>query len=61
MSNGYGDNAGLATLGGGRKPSVAGLISERAIESGADEMEFRLDGVRCWQRPTGCEMLTHHG
>jgi predicted TIM-barrel fold metal-dependent hydrolase len=30
-SNGYGGNAALAVLGGGRKPSVAGLIPERAI------------------------------
>jgi predicted TIM-barrel fold metal-dependent hydrolase len=30
-ANGYGGNAALAVLGGGRKPSVAGLISERAI------------------------------
>ena len=30
-ANGYGGNAALATLGGGRKPSVAGLISERVI------------------------------
>ena len=30
-ANGYGGNAALAALGGGRKPSVAGLISERAI------------------------------
>ena len=30
-ANGYGGNAALAILGGGRKPSVAGLIPERAI------------------------------
>jgi predicted TIM-barrel fold metal-dependent hydrolase len=30
-ANGYGGNAALAVLGGGRKPSVAGLIPERAI------------------------------
>jgi predicted TIM-barrel fold metal-dependent hydrolase len=30
-ANGYGGNAALAALGGGRKPSVAGLIPERAI------------------------------
>lgn len=30
-SNGYGGNAALEALGGGRKPSVAGLIGERAI------------------------------
>ncbi|MBW2446130.1 MAG: amidohydrolase family protein [Deltaproteobacteria bacterium] len=30
-TNGYGRNTALAILGGGRKPSVAGLIPERAI------------------------------
>ncbi|MBC8340109.1 MAG: amidohydrolase family protein [Proteobacteria bacterium] len=30
-ANGYGGNSALASLGGGRKPSVAGLIAERAI------------------------------
>jgi hypothetical protein len=30
-ANGYGGNSALAVLGGGRKPTVAGLISERAI------------------------------
>ncbi|MEE3331951.1 MAG: amidohydrolase family protein [Myxococcota bacterium] len=30
-ANGYGGNSALAVLGGGRKPSVAGLIPERAI------------------------------
>lgn len=30
-ANGYGGNPALAVLGGGRKPSVAGLIPERAI------------------------------
>ena len=30
-ANGYGANNALAILGGGRKPSVAGLIPERAI------------------------------
>jgi predicted TIM-barrel fold metal-dependent hydrolase len=30
-ANGYGKNSALAILGGGRKPSVAGLIPERAI------------------------------
>ncbi len=30
-SNGYGKNDALAALGGGRKPTVAGLIPERAI------------------------------
>jgi hypothetical protein len=30
-ANGYGGNSALAILGGGRKPSVAGLIPERAI------------------------------
>jgi len=30
-SNGYGGNSALDALGGGRKPSVAGLIGERAI------------------------------
>lgn len=30
-ANGYGGNSALAALGGGRKPTVAGLIPERAI------------------------------
>jgi predicted TIM-barrel fold metal-dependent hydrolase len=30
-SNGYGGNSAIDSLGGGRKPSVAGLIPERAI------------------------------
>ena len=30
-ANGYGGNSALSILGGGRKPTVAGLISERAI------------------------------
>ena len=30
-ANGYGGNAAIDALGGGRKPSVAGLIPERAI------------------------------
>ena len=30
-ANGYGGNSALSALGGGRKPSVAGLIPERAI------------------------------
>jgi predicted TIM-barrel fold metal-dependent hydrolase len=30
-ANGYGGNAALQALGGGRKPTVAGLIGERAI------------------------------
>jgi hypothetical protein len=30
-ANGYGGNSALAVLGGGRKPTVAGMIPERAI------------------------------
>ncbi len=61
-SNGYGGNSALSALGGGRKPSVAGLISERAINDflltfAYDKMFERFPNLRICSVENGSGFL----